>query len=126
MYVCWLSFDSGVATVCSDLPSILQTLCQLKSDPSRYGLLKKLVKAKKVGTIHILRDVLPVLSDLSKVLQQGTINFAHINPSNYVCKEKLLVFAAKFAPKESDDFVEYGQEYIGVLACHSFPGDKVN
>ena len=45
-------------------------------------------------------------------------------------KENLVRFLhqgkPKFAPKESDDFVEYGQEYIGVLACHYFPGDKVN
>ena len=84
--------------MCSDLPSILQTLCQLKTDPSRYGLLKKLVKAEKVGTICILHDILPVLSDLIKVFQQGTINFGHIHPSIPACKDKLLALATKKVP----------------------------
>lgn len=192
----WLSFDNAIAAVCSDLPSILQTLHQLKADPSCYGLLKKFMKAKKVGTIYILREVLPVLSDLSRVFQQGTINFAHIKPSITVCKEKLLALVENkspikklqddlaeggtlaltvteircssrdieylenllknyvnalvknitkrfkdatpvltamqvfhktaIPPKESDDFMEYGQEYIDVLACHYYPGDEVN
>ena len=43
----------------SDLPSILQTLRQLKRDPSCYGLLKKFVKVKIIGTIYILCEVLP-------------------------------------------------------------------
>lgn len=96
----WLPFNSAIAAVCSDLPSILQTLRQLKSDPSCYGLLKKLMKAKKVGTMYILRDILQILSDLSKVFQQGTINFAHINPSISVCKEKLLALAATKSPSK--------------------------
>ena len=106
----WLYFDSAINAVCSDLPSILQRLRQLKTDPSCYGLLKKLVKAKKVGTIYILRDVLPVLSDLSKVFQQGTINFAHINPSISACKERLLALATKKVPikKLQNDLAEGG------------------
>ncbi|CAH3159168.1 unnamed protein product [Porites lobata] len=71
---------------------------QLKTDPSRYGLLKKLVKAEKVGTICILHDILPVLSDLIKVFQHGTINFGHIHPSIPACKDKLLALATKKVP----------------------------
>ena len=89
---------------------VQQTLRQLKTDPCCYGLLKKLVKAKKVGTIYILRDFLPVLSDLSKVFQQGTINFAHINPSISACKERLLALATKKVPvrKLQNDLAEGG------------------
>lgn len=65
----WLSFDNAIAAVCSELPSILQTLHQLKADPSCYSLLKKLMKVEKIGTIYILCEVLPVLSDLSRVFQ---------------------------------------------------------
>lgn len=190
----WLSFDNAIAAVCSDLPSILQTLRQLKEDPSCYGLLKKFMKAKKIGTIYILHEVLPVLSELSKVFQQGTINFAHIKPSLAVCKEKLLALVENkspikklqhdlseggtlavteikisnkdieylenllknyvnglvknitkrfkdatpvltamqvfdetaMPPKGSDEFMEYGQEHIDVLALHYFPGDEVS
>ena len=39
----------------------------------------------------------------------------------------MQVFVKTAIPlKESDDSVEYGQEYIDVLACHYFPGDEVN
>lgn len=120
---CWLTFDNAIAAVCSDLPSILQTLHQLKADPSCYGLLKKFMKAKKVGTIYILREVLPVLSDLSRVFQQGTINFAHIKPSITVCKEKLLVLVENKSPikKLQDDLAEGGTLALTVteIRCSS-------
>ena len=106
----WLSFDNAIAAVRSDLPSILQTLRQLKTDPSCYGLLKKLMKVKKIGIIYILHEVLPVLSDLSRVFQQGTINFAHIKPSITVCKEKLAALVESKSPikKLQDDLAEGG------------------
>ena len=151
-------------------------------------------KVKKVGTIYILREVLPVLTELSRVFQQGMINFAHIKPPITACKEKLLALVENqspikklwhdlaeggtlavteikisdkdikylenllknfvnglvknitkrfkdatpvltamqvfdktaMPPKESDEFMEYGQEHIEVLACHYFPGDEVS
>ena len=67
----WLSLDNAIAAVCSDLPSMLQTLHHLRADPSCYGLLKKLMKVKKVGTIYILREVLLVLSTLSRMRRMG-------------------------------------------------------
>lgn len=80
----WLSFDNAIAAVCSDLPSILQTLRQLKADPSCYGLLKKLMKVEKIGTIYILCEVLPVLSDLSRVFQSlfARRKFQHLLRAN--------------------------------------------
>ena len=104
----WLSFDNAIAAVCSDLLSILQTLHQLKADPSCYDLLKKLMKVKKIGTIYILCEILPVLSDLSRVFQQGTINFAHIKPSITVCEEKLATLVESKSPikKLQDDLAE--------------------
>ena len=106
----WPSFDNAIAAVCSDLPSILQTLRHLKADPSCYGLLKKLMKVKKIGTIFILHEVLPVLSDLSRVFQQVTINFAHIKTSITVCKEKLATLVESKSPikKLQDDLAEGG------------------
>lgn len=82
----------------------------MKTDPSSYGLLKKLMKVKKIGTIYILREVLPVLSDLSRVFQQGTINFTHIKPSITVCKEKLAALVESKSPikKLQDDLAEGG------------------
>ena len=82
----------------------------MKADPSCYGLLKKLMKVKKIGTIYILREILPVLSDLSRVFQQGTINFAHIKSSITVCKEKLAALVESKSPikKLQDDLTEGG------------------
>ena len=106
----WLSFDNAIAAVCSHLSSILQTLRQLKADPSCYGHLKKLMKVKKIGTIYIVCEVLPILSDLSRVFQHGTINFAHIKPSITVCKEKLAALVESKSPikKLQDDLAEGG------------------
>ena len=80
----WLSFDNAIAAVCSELPSILQTLHQLKADPSCYSLLKKLMKVEKIGTIYILCEVLPVLSDLSRVFQSlfARRKFPHLLRAN--------------------------------------------
>lgn len=82
----------------------------MKTDPSCYVLLKKLLKVKKIGTISILCEVLPVLSDLSRVFQQGTINFTHIKPSITVCKQKLVTLLESKSPikKLPDDLAEGG------------------
>lgn len=105
------------------------------SDPSCYGLLKKLMKVKKIGTIYILREVLPELSDLSRVFQQGTINFPPSNHQSpfarrnlpHLLRANLQVFDKTAIPlKESDDDMDYGKEHIDVLASHYFPGDEVS
>ena len=68
------------------------------------------MKVKKIATIYILREVLPVLSDLSRVFQQGTINFAHIKSSITVRKEKLAALVESKSPikKLQDDLAEGG------------------
>ena len=66
------------------------------------------MKVKKIGTIYILCEILPVLSDLSRVFQQDTINFAHIKPSITVCEEKLATLVESKSPikKLQDDLAE--------------------
>lgn len=59
----------------------METLEQLKTEPTgpaADGLLKRMKKVKFIGTIYILHDVLPVLSQLSKSFQQGNVNFSHL------------------------------------------------
>lgn len=60
--------------------------------------------------IYILCKVLHVISDLSRVFQQGMINFAHIKPSITVCKKKLLTFVESKSPvkKLLNDLAEGG------------------
>ena len=68
------------------------------------------MKVKKIGTIYIVCEVLPILSDLSRVFQHGTINFAHIKPPITVCKEKLSALVEIKSPikKLQDDLAEGG------------------
>ena len=85
----WLSFDKAIAAVLRDLPAILQTLRALVDDPACSGLLKKFSKPKHIGTIFILNSVLPILSELSRNFQYGSVNYSRIQPSINSCKFKL-------------------------------------
>ena len=51
------------------------------SQATAAGLLKKVQNAKFVGTLYILGDVLPILSELSLTFQGGYVNFSQIGPS---------------------------------------------
>ena len=118
----WLSFDKAIDAVCKDMPAILQTLRALKQDAACYGLLKKFSKTKKVGVIYILNDVLPILSDLSRQFQQGTINFARIAPSIQRCSDRLLKLLETKSPvtKFQEDLREGGPlELADLVKCTS-------
>lgn len=70
---------------------ILLTLQELdeSNDVTAGGFLKKMKTIKFIGVIYILNDILPVLSQLSKAFQKGTINFSQINPQVNTVKQKL-------------------------------------
>lgn len=78
----WLSFDKAVNVVKANYEGILLTLQELdeSNDVTAGGFLKKMKTIKFIGVIYILSDILPVLSQLSKAFQKGTINFSQINP----------------------------------------------
>lgn len=63
----WLSFEKAVKAAHEDLDSILLCLSELAD-----GLLKKLKSPDWIAPLYILRDVLPVLSLLSRTFQQGS------------------------------------------------------
>lgn len=96
----WLSFDNAISAVIADLPAILQTLRELKSDAACYGLLKKFSKPIHIGTMYILHSVLPILSELSKTFQRGSVNFARIDPALQACQAKLETIADNKVPLE--------------------------
>ena len=52
-------------------------------------LLKKLKKPDLIGVLYILKGVLPVLSTLSKVLQEGSKSFSRISPAIKASKDSL-------------------------------------
>lgn len=75
----WLPFEKAVKASHEDLDSILLCLSELAD-----GLLKKLKSPDWIAALYILRDVLPVLSLLSRTFQQGSINFSQIQPSSEI------------------------------------------
>ena len=88
----WLSLDKSVEAVFTDFCAIIETLEQLKTEPTGSaadGLLKRMKKVKFIGTIYILHDVLPVLSQLSKRFQRGNVNFSHLLPAIKATHAKL-------------------------------------
>lgn len=88
----WLSLDKSVQAVLADYRAMIQTLEELKSEPTgstAEGLLKRMKNVKFTGAIYILHGVLPVLSQLSKRLQRGNVNFSHLSPAIKATHAKL-------------------------------------
>lgn len=53
----------------------------MQNKPTADGLLKRMTSFKFVGAMAVLNHILPTLSSLSKVFQEGTINFRSIQPA---------------------------------------------
>lgn len=78
----WLSFDKAVSAAHQEYEALLYTLHMLDEAgcATAHGLLGRMRDVKFLGTIYILRDVLPILSKLSKAFQAGSVNFSQIIP----------------------------------------------
>ena len=61
--------------------ALLHTFQELKKDALAVGLLKKMKTVKFLGTIYILKEVVPCLTTLSKTFQAGALNFSHVGPA---------------------------------------------
>ena len=86
----WLSIGQALDTVYQDLEAVFRTLQALeKEDTLACGLLRKMHKPKFVGCIYIFQHVLPVLNQLSKIFQTGSVSFSHIGPAIEHAKQKL-------------------------------------
>ena len=97
----WLSLGASVAAVKEDYEAIMQTLALFEnSDATASGLLKKLRSLKFIGTIYILSEVLPVLGQLSKTFQKGSVSFAAILPAVNMTKDSLQSLLENETPIE--------------------------
>ena len=78
----WLSFDKSVAALYQEYEAVLHTLQALDKGgcATAHGLLNRLKEGKFVGVLFILKDVLPILSNLSKAFQGGSVAFSQIVP----------------------------------------------
>lgn len=85
----WLSLDHAVEAIFDDLEALMRTLRLLQSGATACALLKKIHCPKFVGCVYILKHILPVLSQLSKTLQTGCVNFSHISPASKDAKQNL-------------------------------------
>ena len=78
----WLSTNKALSALFNDLVVVLQTLNSLsEKDFVAEGFLKKLKEVKFIGILYMMKEVLPILSQLSVVFQKGSLSFSRIAPS---------------------------------------------
>ena len=77
----WLSWEQSVNSVFETYAALLHTFQELEKDALAVGLLKKMKTVKFLGTIYILKEVVPCLTTLSKTFQAGALNFLHVGPA---------------------------------------------
>ena len=77
----WLSFDRSVAAMYQEYEAVLHTLKAL-DEPDRcataHGLFNSLKEGKFLGVLFILKDILPVLTHLSKAFQGRSVAFSQV------------------------------------------------
>jgi len=78
----WLSTEKAIEGVYEDYEPPLQTLRVFKEDgdATATGLLQQTTNLF-LGTVYLLREVLPILGHLSKTFQQGEVCLASIAPA---------------------------------------------
>ena len=79
----WFSTEKAIEGVYEDYEPLLQTLRVFKEDgdATATGLLQQTSNLKFLGTVYLLREVLPILGHLSKTFQQGEVCLASIAPA---------------------------------------------
>ena len=86
----WLSTSNTVDGVYEDfVPTIQAINLAGEKDGLATYLLSKMKSFKFIGTMYILKAVLPELAALSRVFQRGIVNFGHILPAITYPTDKL-------------------------------------
>ena len=77
----WLSLEQAVRVIYRTFPSLLVTLeHEATNNATAKGLLHEVKQFKFIYCTHILMDILPFLSRMSKVFQCDNIDFSKISP----------------------------------------------
>ena len=85
----WLSLEKSVAALFQEYEAVLHTLNEESGCATAHGLLKRLKEGNFLGVLFILKDVLPVLSHLSKAFQVVRVAFSQIVPLINITKASL-------------------------------------
>lgn len=76
----WLSFDGAVEALLVNLECLISALISdCDTDPTARGILTFVTTFKFLATTHLLADVLPVISRLSKRFQRQCIDFSAVS-----------------------------------------------
>lgn len=76
----WLSWDACIESVYKLLSSIF-TYCRDSPDPTAKGLFKQMATYEFVACLSLMRDVLPLLSRLSKTFQADDVDISVVRPA---------------------------------------------
>ena len=89
----WLSLDADIDALFKEYVGMTQALRNMKEDKviagaQTEGLLGKIDNPTFLGTLYMLKLVLPHFSTLSKTLQKGSLNYSRISPNTEktICK----------------------------------------
>lgn len=89
----WLSLHAGVDAAWEEFEGLVEALRELgkdsKTGSTAIGLLQKINNYEFLGTLCLLKHVLPHLSSLSKTFQTGSLNFSRMIPAIEKCQHKL-------------------------------------
>ena len=83
---CWFNLDADVDPLFKEYVGMMQASRIMKEDRAIGGaqidgLLRKIDNTTFLGTLYMLKLVLPHLSTLSKTFQKGSLNFSRISPN---------------------------------------------
>ena len=109
----WLSTDRAIEGTNEDFEAVTTVLKYFKEDgdATATGLLKQIGNIKFVGMVYLLREVLPVLSHVRRIFQEGEISFAAIAPALEYSFDKLSDIASelKHISRLKEDLGENGR-----------------
>lgn len=87
---------------------VFGTECELKKDALVLGLFKKIKTAKFLGTLYILKEVLPCLSTLSRTFQTDALNVSHMEPAIQCAQASLESLESSGCPLKKFEDVKPG------------------